>query len=56
MEGQIQITRATYELIKCDFICEPRGTLNVKGIGEMEVWHVKGIKENSITSRVPTNG
>jgi guanylate cyclase len=38
--GVIQITRRTYELIKDDFICEPRGTLNVKGKGEMEVWHV----------------
>ena len=39
---QIQITRATYELIKNDFVCEPRGMVNVKGKGEMEVWHVKG--------------
>ena len=42
--GKIQITRATYELIKNDFICEPRGVINVKGIGEMEVWHVQGMK------------
>jgi adenylate cyclase len=38
--GTIQITRATYELIKDEFICEPRGTLEVKGKGEMEVWLV----------------
>jgi guanylate cyclase len=38
--GTIQITRATYELVKDDFICEPRGTVNVKGKGEMEVWFV----------------
>ena len=43
--GQIQITRATYELIKNDFVCEPRGVINVKGKGEMEVWHVKGTIE-----------
>ena len=42
--GKIQITRATYELIKNDFFCEPHGVINVKGIGEMEVWHVQGIK------------
>jgi guanylate cyclase len=42
--GAIQITRATYELIKDDFICEPRGTVAVKGKGEMEVWHVVGSK------------
>jgi guanylate cyclase len=40
--GAIQITRATYELIKDDFICEPRGTVTVKGKGKMEVWHVVG--------------
>jgi adenylate cyclase len=38
--GTIQITRATYELIKDDFVCEPKGTVEVKGKGEMEVWHV----------------
>jgi guanylate cyclase len=40
--GTIQITRATYELIKDDFVCEPRGTVDVKGKGEMEVWLVVG--------------
>ena len=44
VEGQIQITRATYELIKNDFVCEPRGVVNVKGKGEMEVWHVRGTR------------
>jgi len=42
--GKIQITRATYELIKDEFLCEPRGTVNVKGKGEMEVWHVIGVQ------------
>jgi guanylate cyclase len=40
-EGIIQITRATYELVKDDFDCEPHGTVNVKGKGEMEVWYVE---------------
>jgi guanylate cyclase len=40
--GAIQVTRATYELIKDDFVCEPRGTVTVKGKGEMEVWLVLG--------------
>jgi guanylate cyclase len=40
--GVIQITRATYELIKDAFVCEPRGTVEVKGKGAMEVWHVQG--------------
>lgn len=38
--GIIQITRNTYELVKNDFHCEPRGQVNVKGKGEMEVWRV----------------
>jgi len=42
--GVIQITRATYELIKSEFLCEPRGMINVKGKGEMEVWSVVGAK------------
>ncbi|MBI3244351.1 MAG: adenylate/guanylate cyclase domain-containing protein [Chloroflexi bacterium] len=42
--GAIQITRATYDLIKDDFACEPRGTVNVKGKGEMDVWFVTGAK------------
>ncbi len=40
--GMIQITRATYQLIKDDYYCEPRGTVQIKGKGEMEVWHVAG--------------
>ena len=46
MGGKIQITHATYDLIKDDFICEPRGTVNVKGKGEMEVWLVVSAKTN----------
>ena len=40
--GRIQITRATYELVKDSFVCEHVGTLDVKGKGEMEVWQVCG--------------
>ncbi len=31
--GKIQITEATYELIKDDFVCTPRGTVDIKGKG-----------------------
>ena len=44
--GKIQITRATYELIKNDFVCESKGTLSVKGKGEMETWFLTGLKED----------
>jgi adenylate cyclase len=43
--GAVQITRATYELIKDEFVCKPRGTVNVKGKGEMEVWLVMSAKD-----------
>jgi guanylate cyclase len=47
LSGSVQITQATYELIKDEFICEPRGTVNVKGKGEMDVWLVIAAKEKS---------
>lgn len=42
--GFIQITEATYNLIKEEFVCEPRGMIHIKGKGEMPVWFVKGKK------------
>jgi class 3 adenylate cyclase len=40
--GSIQITRETYELIKDEFACEPRGKVAVKGKGELETWYLLG--------------
>jgi adenylate cyclase len=40
----IQITRSTYELVKDAFRCEAFGSIEVKGAGQMEVWHVLGHK------------
>jgi adenylate cyclase len=40
--GEIQITRATYELLKDEFICRRRGTIEVKGKGQMETWYLEG--------------
>ncbi|MBI3375045.1 MAG: adenylate/guanylate cyclase domain-containing protein [Betaproteobacteria bacterium] len=40
IEGAIQVTRATYERIKDQFVCESKGMVNVKGKGPIEVWHV----------------
>jgi guanylate cyclase len=42
--GRVQITRATYELVAGEFECEPRGTIDVKGKGEVEVWYLLGPK------------
>ena len=44
--GAIQITRNTYELIKHDFDLEAKGTVKVRGAGELEVWHVLGRKSD----------
>jgi adenylate cyclase len=40
--GEIQITRATYELLKDEFVCRSRGTIQVKGKGPMETWYLVG--------------
>jgi adenylate cyclase len=45
--GRIQVTRATYELIKDDFVLEPRGVVPVKGKGEMETWYLLGRRANA---------
>jgi len=45
--GRIQITRATYELVKDEFACEPRGSVPVKGKGEMETWYLVGRREGA---------
>jgi class 3 adenylate cyclase len=44
LPGKIQIARPTYELIKDDFYCEPRGLLAIKGKGEMEAWFIMGAR------------
>jgi class 3 adenylate cyclase len=40
--GRIQISEATYELVKdeFEFECEPRGEVDVKGKGMMRTWWV----------------
>jgi guanylate cyclase len=38
--GRIQITRATKELLEDEFVCEPRGTISIKGKGEIEAWYL----------------
>jgi adenylate cyclase len=38
--GEIQITGPTYELLKDEFVCRPRGAIEVKGKGPMETWYL----------------
>ena len=40
--GRIQITGETKELLEGEFVCEPRGTIPVKGKGEIEAWYLVG--------------
>jgi len=40
--GAIQIARGTYDLVGETFVCEPLGSINIKGAGEVETWHVVG--------------
>ncbi len=42
--GKIQITQATYDLIKDEFECESRGAIDVKGKGKMNTWFVQGVR------------
>jgi len=45
--GKIQVSQATYELLKDEFIMEQRGTIDVKGKGPMNTWFLMGSKEGS---------
>jgi adenylate cyclase len=52
--GRIQITRATHDLLADEFECEPRGTIAVKGKGEIEAWYLirpRGSSDNIALSK-----
>lgn len=42
--GEIQITKATCDLIEKDFLVDARGVIPIKGKGEMATWFLKGRK------------
>jgi guanylate cyclase len=48
--GRIQITRATKELIEDEFVCEPRGSIQLKGKGETEVWYLDAARQSGYSS------
>jgi adenylate cyclase len=54
--GEIQITRATYELLKDEFVCQPRGTIEVKGKGPMETWYLMGPRSDDDRTDVSVHG
>jgi guanylate cyclase len=43
--GMVQITEATYDLLKNEFLCESHGSVVVKGKGQMETWFLISPKE-----------
>jgi guanylate cyclase len=42
--GKIHVSAASYEILKDEFIFEPRGTIDVKGKGQMVTWFLIGRK------------
>lgn len=44
--GRINISQETYRLVQDIFIFEPRGKINVKGKGELEMYFVVQVKNN----------
>jgi guanylate cyclase len=44
MPSKVHISRATYELIQDEFVCEPRGKVMIKSKGEMETWLLLGAR------------
>jgi len=56
--GRIQVTQQTYEALKDEFELEPRGTIAVKGMGEMETWYLVGgrVTAHQTAKRQPSVG
>jgi len=44
LPGRIQVSESTYRLIQDDFVCVPRGVIQVKGKGELSTWFLVGAK------------
>jgi class 3 adenylate cyclase len=42
--GRIQVTQETYELLRDEFDLEPRGTVPIKGKGNVETWYLTGVR------------
>ena len=51
--GRVHLSDATYELIRDEFNCEPRGTIEVKGKGPMRTWFLLGERHAHVESARP---
>jgi adenylate cyclase len=45
--GRIQVSEETFELLKDDFVLEPRGEGGVKGKGVISTWFLLGRRERN---------
>ena len=54
--GAIQVSAATYQLIRHAFRCTAHGRIQVKGKGAMEVWHILGPQTESTASHRELQG
>ena len=49
-DPQREMRLAAYELLAGDFDCEPRGTIAVKGKGEVETWYLVGPHSDRVSA------
>ena len=58
--GRIQLGPATWELLKGEFVCSLRGSIDVKGKGPVETWFLDGRRADAtggaVASREATRG
>jgi guanylate cyclase len=53
--GSIQISRATHNLIRDDYVCERRGTVDVKGMGETETFFLLARRRDEMGTANPSH-
>lgn len=44
LPGRIQLSSTIHELLDGDFVCERRGLVDIKGMGQMETWFLVGAR------------
>jgi adenylate cyclase len=47
LPGEVQVCSACYQLLGPHFVLEPRGAIEVKGVGLVEAWLVKAERAGS---------
>jgi len=52
LPGEIQVSEDTYQLLKDSFTFEDRGTMEIKGKGQMHTYLLKGMASKSVESNI----